>query len=153
MQHTVAAVEALYLLGSLDVIPYRANLESAVLASYTSGYWSMTGWTLRPFAGQQSAIDWLSTRAAIRLGILNSEMAQKLAATIETRIQYKNLWALSRDVATLALLNTSGFSVNLDSVNADMILDALGTPPLPLGWVNSTELWQPVYTAGVLEMV
>jgi len=153
MQHTVAAVEALYLLGSLDVIPYRANLKSAVLASYTSGYWSTTGWTLRPFAGQQSAIDWLSTRAAIRLGILNSEMAQKLAATIETRIQYKNLWALSRDVATLALLNTSGFSVNLDSVNADMILDALGTPSLPLGWVNSTELWQPVYTAGVLEMV
>jgi len=153
MQYTAAAVEAFYLLDSLDAVPYRASLESSVAASYASGYWSTTGWTLRPFAGQQSAIDWLSTRTAIRLGVLSSEMAQELAATIESRIQYNDLWALSRDVATLALLNASGFSANLNVVNADMVLNSLGAQPLSSGWANSTELWQPVYTAGVFEMV
>ena len=153
IQNTVAAVEALYLMNSLGTIRYRTNLESAILAQYVSGHWSMEGWTLRPFVAHQSSIDWLCTRAAVRLGLLDSVKAQQIAQCIRSRIQYSDIWALSRDVATLALLNASGFSVNLECIDTQAVIQSLGSTPFSNGWLNSTELWQPVYTAGTLEMI
>ncbi|MHA1939921.1 MAG: prenyltransferase/squalene oxidase repeat-containing protein, partial [Candidatus Thorarchaeota archaeon] len=153
MQYSVAAVEALYLLDSLDSILYRTALETALLAEYNVGQWSTTGWTIKPFTGQQAAIDWLCTRAAIRLNIVDASMAAQISATISSRIQYDDLYALSRDVATLALLNSSGFSVGLKGIDVSEILSALGPVPFAGGWLNSTSFWQPVFTSGVLEMV
>ncbi|MHA2021035.1 MAG: prenyltransferase/squalene oxidase repeat-containing protein, partial [Candidatus Thorarchaeota archaeon] len=153
MQHSVAAVEALYLLDSLDSILYRSALESALLAEYSAGQWSTTSWTIQPFAGEQAAIDWLCARAAIRLDIIDAEMAAQISATISSRIQYADLYTLSRDVATLALLNSTGFSVNLEGIDRLQVLRALGPVPFADGWLNSTSHWQPVFTSGVLEMV
>ncbi|MGY5875410.1 MAG: hypothetical protein RTU30_06670, partial [Candidatus Thorarchaeota archaeon] len=147
MQHTVAAVEAIYQLDIMNSIQYRTALESAVLAGYSSGSWSMSGWTIEPFAGQQSAIDWLSTRAALRLGIITSPMAAEIVSVIESRLQYDDLWALSRDIAILSLLNSSAFSVDLESIDRSLVLSALGSTPFSNGWYNSIELWQPVFTA------
>ncbi|MGY5874730.1 MAG: Ig-like domain-containing protein [Candidatus Thorarchaeota archaeon] len=113
----------------------------------------MSGWTIEPFAGQQSAIDWLCTRAAVRLGIITSPMATEIASVIESRLQYDDLWALSRDIATLSLLNSSAFSVDMETIDRSLVLSALGSTPFSNGWYNSTELWQPVFTAQVLEMV
>ena len=153
MQYTVAAVESLYLLNALDTVHYRTSLESAVLAEFESGQWSTEGWTLKPFASQQSAVDWLCTRTALRLGILDSAKAEQVQQSVTARIQYSDLWALSRDVATLALLNASGFSASLDCVDSQAILQSLGGTPFSDGWFNSTKLWQPIYAAGVLEMI
>ncbi|MHA1909745.1 MAG: hypothetical protein ACW98Y_20780, partial [Candidatus Thorarchaeota archaeon] len=152
MQQSVAAVETLYMLNSLDTIQYRANLESAILSEYSSGSWDSTGWTISPFAESQSGIDWLSTRAALRLDLIDSTMASAIASAISSRIQYTDLWALSRDVATLALLNSS-FSVDLNAIDTQQVLTALGSNPFSNGWYNSSSLWQPVYTSGVLEML
>ncbi len=151
MQETVAAVETLYLLGSLDAINYRSALEAAVLSEYNSGTWSSAGWTIRPFVGSQAAIDWLSTRAALRLGLVNSTMASEIASTISARIQSEDLWSMSRDVATLALLNST-FQVGLNTVNTTSVLAALDSAFVN-GWFNSSVLWQPLYTEGILEMV
>ncbi|MFX0054576.1 MAG: prenyltransferase/squalene oxidase repeat-containing protein [Candidatus Hermodarchaeota archaeon] len=153
IQHSVAAVEALYLMDSLDSIPYRSSLESAMLNDYSSGQWSMSGWTIKPYAGEQSAIDWLCTRAAVRLNIVDTTMAVEISSSINSRIQYNNIYALSCDVATLALLNASGFDVNLESIEASEVLNALGPTPYANGWLNATDQWQPVYTAESLEMV
>ncbi|MFW9953796.1 MAG: prenyltransferase/squalene oxidase repeat-containing protein [Candidatus Thorarchaeota archaeon] len=152
MQSSVAAIEALYLIGSLDTIQYRSALETALLSEYSSGTWDSSGWTVLPFAADKSSIDWLSTRAALRLGIIDSMMASEIGATIASRIQYDDLWALSRDVAALALLNTS-YPISLEIIDRQQILDALGPAPFSDGWLNSTPLWQPIYTAGVLEML
>ncbi|NHJ13437.1 MAG: hypothetical protein EAX95_07155 [Candidatus Thorarchaeota archaeon] len=153
MQHTVAAVEALYLMDSLDSIYYRAALESSILSEYSSGTWDMTGWSLRPFGGHQSAIDWLCTRAALRLGLIDATMAQAIASQIEGRIQYGDLWLLSYDVATLALLNSSGFAVDLESVDSLQVIASLGPTPFQSGWFNSDTLYQPIFSASVLDMV
>ncbi|MFW9804213.1 MAG: hypothetical protein ACFFFC_16250, partial [Candidatus Thorarchaeota archaeon] len=153
IQHSVAAVEALYLMGSLDAIPYRSSLESAMLNDFSNGQWSMSGWTVKPYAGEQSAIDWLCTRAAVRLNIVDTTMASQISSSINSRIQYNNIYALSCDVATLALLNASGFDVNLESIDATQVLNALGPAPYANGWLNATNQWQPVYTAESLEMV
>jgi len=152
MQHSVAAIETLYLLDELDTISYRTALETAVLSEYSSGVWDSTGWTLEPFAGFQEAIDFLSTRAALRLGILSSTMATEIASSIESRIQYTDLVALSMDVATLSLLH-SAFSVNLDSVDTSSVLSALRSSHFTNGWFNNTVQWQPVFTQIVLKMV
>ncbi|MHA1481700.1 MAG: prenyltransferase/squalene oxidase repeat-containing protein, partial [Candidatus Thorarchaeota archaeon] len=152
MQHSAAAVEALYMLDSLDSMNYRSALETEVMNDYSAGSWSATGWTLNPFAGTQQAIDWLSTRTALRLGLIDSAMASEISAVINSRIQYEDLWALSRDVATLALLNQA-FSVNLEAIDGQLVLDALGPTPFADGWFNSSKLWQPVFTADVLEML
>ncbi len=152
MQYSVAAVEALYLIDELDTIAYRTQLESALLSEYSSGQWSTDGWTLMPFAGQQSAIDQLCTRAAFRLGLIDATMASEIASNIEARIQYADLGALSHDVATLSLLNSS-FSISVSSIDRSIVLGALGSSPFPDGWFNSTDLWQPALTAGVLEMI
>ncbi|MFW9967740.1 MAG: prenyltransferase/squalene oxidase repeat-containing protein, partial [Candidatus Thorarchaeota archaeon] len=153
IQHSVAAVEALYLMGSLAAIPYRSALETAMLADYNGGQWSMTGWTIEPYVGQQAAIDWLCTRAALRLDIADATMAAQISSSIISRIQYSDLYALSCDVATLALLNSSGFSVDLESIDRVQVLNALGPTPFPNGWLNTTDQWQPVFTAASLEMV
>jgi prenyltransferase beta subunit len=153
MQHSVAAVETLFVLGELDTIPYRENLETAILSEYSAGSWSTAGWTLKPFAGSQQAIDYLSTRAAIRLGVLSPTMATEIATNIEARLQYTDLVALSWDVATLSLLHSSAFSVNLDSVDSSLVLSTLRSSHFNNGWFNTTKLWQPVYTACVLKMV
>jgi prenyltransferase beta subunit len=153
MQYTVAAVEALYLMNALNTIHYRANLDSAILAEFVSGHWSMNGWTLRPFANEQSAIDWLCTRAALRLNLLNSSKALQIAQSIKGRIQYTDVWALSRDVATLALLNVSGYQVGLGCINTQAVIQCLGSTLFSTGWLNLSDLWQPVYTAGALEMI
>ena len=152
MQYSVAAVEALYLIDELDTITYRTQLESALLSEYSSGQWSTDGWTLMPFAGQQSAIDRLCTKAALRLGLIDAAMALEIASNIEARIQYADLGALSHDVATLSILNSS-FSINVNSIDRDIVLNALGSSSFPDGWFNSTDLWQPALTAGVLEMI
>ena len=152
MQHSVAAVETLYLLGKLDTIPYRSLLESAILSEYSSGSWDMTGWTLKPYAGCQEAIDYLSTRAALRLGIVSSAMASEITAAIEARVQYTDLMALSYDVTTLSLLNSSAFSTDLESISRPLVLSALGSH-FSSGWFNSTSLRQPVITQSVLKMV
>jgi len=153
MQHSVAAVETLFLLDELDTILYRTNLENAILSEYSSGSWSTLGWTLRPFAGSQNAIDYLSTRAAIRLGIVTPTMATEIASNIESRLQYSDLLALSWDVATLSLLQTSAFSVDLESVDTSLVLSALRSSHFMNGWFNSSELWQPIYTKTVFQMV
>ncbi|MFW9887732.1 MAG: hypothetical protein ACFFER_06085 [Candidatus Thorarchaeota archaeon] len=153
IQHSVAAVEALYLMGSLETIPYRSALESAMMNDYSGGQWSMNGWTIEPYAGEQSAINWLCTRAAVRLNIVDAVMASEISSSINSRIQYDNIYALSCDVAILALLNASGFDVNLESIDSSHVLNALGPTPYANGWLNATEQWQPVYTAQSLEMV
>ncbi|MGY5859248.1 MAG: prenyltransferase/squalene oxidase repeat-containing protein [Candidatus Thorarchaeota archaeon] len=153
MQHSVAAVETLYLLDELGTIPYRAALETAILSEYSTGSWDSTGWTLEPFSGFQEAIDFLSTQAATRLGILTPTMAAEIAASIESRIQYTDLLALSMDVATLSLLQASAFPVTLDSVDSSSVLSALRSSHFTDGWFNSTVLWQPVFTQSVLKMV
>ncbi|MHA2066142.1 MAG: hypothetical protein ACXABY_17360, partial [Candidatus Thorarchaeota archaeon] len=68
-------------------------------------------------------------------------------------IQYNDLYALSRDVATLALLNSSGFSIGLDGIDRAQVLSALGLFPFADGWFTTSPQWQPVFTAGALEMV
>jgi len=153
MQYSVAAVETLFLLNELDTISYRTNLENAILSEYSGGSWSTSGWTLKPFVGSQHAIDFLSTRAAIRLGIITPAMATEIASNIESRLQYSDLMALSWDVATLSLLQTSAFSVDIESVDTSLVLSALRSSHFIDGWFNSSELWQPVYTATVLQMV
>jgi prenyltransferase beta subunit len=153
MQFSVAAVETLYILNELDSIPYRANLENAILSEYTSGSWSSSGWSLKPFADSQEAIDFLSTRAAIRLGIITPAMAAEIAAAIHARLQYTDLVALSWDVATLTLLNISSYFVDLESVNTSLVLSALRSSHFTDGWFDSIKLWQPIYTSSVLKMV
>ncbi|MHA2210860.1 MAG: Ig-like domain-containing protein, partial [Candidatus Thorarchaeota archaeon] len=153
IQYSVAAVEALYLMDSLAAIPYRSALESAMVSDYSGGQWSMSGWTIEPYAGEQAAIDWLCTRAAIRLDIIDTIMAAEISSSIDSRIQYSDIYSLSCDVATLALLNASGFSVDLESIDRSQALDALGPVPYANGWLNSTHQWQPVYAAESLEMV
>ncbi|TXT55248.1 MAG: hypothetical protein BAJATHORv1_40158 [Candidatus Thorarchaeota archaeon] len=153
IQFSVAAIETLYLMGSIDSIQYRSELETKILEEYSSGSWNIESWTLRPFEGNQPVIDWLSTRAALRLDIVTSTMASEIASVIEARVQYEDLWALSCDVATLALLNSSGFTIDLDSVNSSRILEELDTSLIIEGWFNNTQEWQPVYTASVLEMI
>ncbi|MGV9168979.1 MAG: prenyltransferase/squalene oxidase repeat-containing protein [Promethearchaeia archaeon] len=152
MQHSVAAVEALYQLDQLDFIQYRSALESAVLSEYNSGSWSSRDWTIRPYCNQQSAVDLLSTRAGLRLGLITSSMANEIATVIENRMQYDDLWALSNDVATLALLKAHSFDVSLDSVSTVAVMDSLQTR-FTKGWFNSSILWQPVFTADVLRMI
>ncbi|MGD9396725.1 MAG: terpene cyclase/mutase family protein, partial [Candidatus Thorarchaeota archaeon] len=152
MQHSVAAVETLYLLDELDTIPYRTSLESAILTEYSSGSWDSTGWTLEPFAGSQEAIDFLSTRTALRLGIVSAAMASEITAAIEARVQYTDLLALSYDIATLSLLNYSSFSTDLESIDRTQVLSALGSH-FTSGWYNSIALRQPVFTSSVLRMV
>jgi prenyltransferase beta subunit len=152
MQYSIAAVETLYLLDELGTIPYRAALEAAILSEYSSGSWDTTGWTLEPFAGNQAAIDFLSTRAALRLGIVTPTMTSEITALIESRIQYSNLMALSYDVATLSLLNSSSFSTDLESISRPILLNALGSQFVE-GWYNSTSLWQPIITQAILRMV
>jgi prenyltransferase beta subunit len=151
MQYTAAAVEALYQLDELDTIRYRSALESSMLSLYSSGSWNVAGWDLAPFAGVQPAIDFLSTRAALRLGLVTSSMANEIASTIDSRLQYSDLWALSWDVKTLALLNST-FAVSLEAVDCSSVLGSLGTH-FTEGWFNSSAIWQPVYTAGVLDIV
>ncbi|MFX0107803.1 MAG: prenyltransferase/squalene oxidase repeat-containing protein, partial [Candidatus Hodarchaeota archaeon] len=153
VQHSVAAVEALYLLDQLDTVPNRASLEVALLSEYTSGTWNPAGWTLEPFAGQQSAIDWLCTRAAVRLGLIDTSMASEIEARINSRIQYDDILALSCDVSSLALLNSSGLSADLENIDDSLVLSSLGSTPFSSGWVNSTETWQPIYTAATLDMI
>jgi prenyltransferase beta subunit len=152
MQYSVAAVEALYLLDELDEITWRSWLETAILSEYSSGQWDSSGWTLKPYTGQQSAIDYLSTRAALRLDLVTPTMAGEIESAINSRIQYTDLWALSRDVATMSLLNKSGFVVHT-SIDRQQVISALGSEPFPDGWYNSTSLYQPVITADVLEMI
>ncbi|MFW9838318.1 MAG: hypothetical protein ACFFE7_12415 [Candidatus Thorarchaeota archaeon] len=152
MQYSVAAIETLYLLDELDTIPYRSILESAVLSEYTSGSWDPSGWSLEPYAGNQEAIDFLSTRAALRLGILTASMASEITAAIETRLQYTDLLALSYDVATLSLLNSSAFSTDLESIDRLQVDSALRSH-FETGWYNSTSLRQPVITESVFRMV
>lgn len=153
MQHSVAAVESLFLLDELDTITYRAALETALLSEYSSGSWDPTGWVLEPYAGFQEAIDYLSTRAAIRLGIVSPTMAAEISASIESRMQYTDLLALSMDVSTLSLLQSSSFSVNLDSVGTNTVLNALRSSHFIDGWFNSSKIWQPAYTQSILKMV
>ncbi len=153
MQHSVAAVETLYILNELDTILYREALETAILSMYSAGSWNTAGWTLKPFAGSQHAIDYLSTCAAIRLGIVTPAMAAEIAACIDARLQYSDLLALSWDVATLSLLQTSAFSAGLESVDTSLVLDALKSSHFVDGWFNATRLWQPVLTMSVLKMV
>ncbi|UCE10417.1 MAG: hypothetical protein JSW61_00400 [Candidatus Thorarchaeota archaeon] len=150
MQYTVAAVEALSIIDKLSTINYRNQLESVVMVDYSSGTWEMSSWTLRPFAGHQQAIDWLCTRAAFRLDLINESIASEIESQISSRVQYDDLWLLSRDVATLALLNSS-FSVSLGTINETRVLEELSSS-FTEGWYNTTSLWQPVFTADVLEM-
>ncbi|MGY5855950.1 MAG: prenyltransferase/squalene oxidase repeat-containing protein [Candidatus Thorarchaeota archaeon] len=152
MQYSVAAVETLFLLDELSTIPYRTSLESAILSEYSSGSWDATGWTLEPFTGSQEAIDYLSTRAALRLGSVSSAMASEITAAIESRVQYTNILALSYDVATLSLLNSSGFSTDLESISRPLVLSALDSQ-FAAGWYNSSILRQPIFTESVLKMV
>ncbi|MFW9921001.1 MAG: hypothetical protein ACFFED_15480, partial [Candidatus Thorarchaeota archaeon] len=151
MQNTVAAIETLYLLDSLDSINYLSALQTAVMSEYSSGTWDSSGWTINPFTNSQAAIDWLSTRTALRLNLVDSTMASEIAASIEGRVQYDDLWALSRDVATLALLNSS-FPVSLEAIDESLVLSALNSV-FSDGWFNSSIQWQPIYTQGVLEMI
>jgi prenyltransferase beta subunit len=152
LQHSVAAVETLYLLDELDTVPYRSTLESAILSEYSTGSWDPTGWTLEPFAGSQEAIDFLSTRAALRLGIVSVGMASEITAAIEARVQYTDLLALSYDVATLSLLNSSSFSTDLESIDRSQLLSTLRSH-FANGWYNSSYLRQPIFTESVLWMV
>jgi hypothetical protein len=79
-------------------------------------------------------------------------MASEIASNIEARIQYADLGALSHDVATLSLLNSS-FSISMSSIDRSIVLGALGSSSFQDGWFNSTDLWQPALTAGILEMI
>jgi prenyltransferase beta subunit len=153
MQYSVAAIETLFLLNELDTIPYRSNLETAILSEYSDGSWSMEGWTLSPFADSPEAVDYLSTRAALRLGLVTPTIAAEIATTIETRLDYSDLLALSWDIATLSLLQNSAFSIDLVSVDSSQVLSALKSSHFMDGWFNSSGLWQPVYTSAVLRMV
>ncbi|MHA2371398.1 MAG: prenyltransferase/squalene oxidase repeat-containing protein [Candidatus Thorarchaeota archaeon] len=153
LQYTAAAVEALFLIDSIDTIPYRSNLDAAVLSDYTAGTWSATGWTIKPFAGQQSAIDYFGTRTALRLNLISPTMATEISSAIASRVQYGDLWSLSMDVATLALLNSSGFFVELESIDNSQVLTALGSNPFPSGWFNQSLLWQPLFSSSVLDMI
>ncbi|MHA1770733.1 MAG: prenyltransferase/squalene oxidase repeat-containing protein [Candidatus Thorarchaeota archaeon] len=153
MQHSTVAVEVLYQLGRLDQIQYRSELETAILSAYNGGTWSTAGWDIRPFDVLPTAIDWLSTRAALRLGILNSSLVSEITATIQARVQYQDLLALSFDVATLALLEANGCNASVDIIDAEQVLTALGPNPFSSGWFNETTLWQPLYTASILRMV
>ncbi|MFW9813939.1 MAG: hypothetical protein ACFFF9_15865 [Candidatus Thorarchaeota archaeon] len=153
VQHSVAAIETLFMLDELDTIPYRPALESAMLSEYSSGSWESTGWFLEPFAGCQEAIDFLTTRAALRLSIVTPTMASEIAATVQARIQYTDLFALSFSVATLSLLNTSSFSVSLESIDRSQVLSALRSSSIASSWYNSTIPRQPVITESVLRMV
>jgi len=152
MQHSVAAIETLYQINQLDSISYRSALESAVLSEYDSGSWSSQNWAIRPYCNEQSAVDFLSTRAALRLGLITSTMADEIETKIETRLQYDDFWSLSNDVATLALLKSSSFDVDLGSVNTTSVTDKL-EDSFDEGWFNGSELWQPVFTADILELV
>ena len=153
MQHSVVAVETLYQIGRLDQVPYRSELESAILSEYQGGTWSGSGWDLRPFDNIPTAIDWLSTRAALRLGLLNSSMVSEIVSSIQGRIQYQDLLALSYDVATLALLEANGYNASVSIVDKDQVLSELGPDPFSNGWFNSTTLWQPLYTSSILRMI
>jgi prenyltransferase beta subunit len=153
MQYSVAAVETLFLLGELDTIPSLSNLETAILSEYNGGSWSMAGWTLSPFADSPEAIDFLSTRAALRLGLVTPAMAAEIATTIESHLDYSDLLALSWDAATLSLLQTSAFSVDLESIDSSQVFSALRSSHFIDGWFNSSVLWQPIYTSSVLRMV
>ncbi|TFG34604.1 hypothetical protein EU527_02550 [Candidatus Thorarchaeota archaeon] len=153
MQHSVAAIETLYLLDELDTITYRSALETSILSEYQSGTWSSVGWTLEPFAGSKAMIDYLSTRAALRLDLLTPTMASEIASAIEARVQYNDLLALSMDIATLALLQCSDLSSSVDIVDTSMVLSALRSSPFIDGWFNTTKPWQPLYTQSVLKMV
>ncbi|MHA1903462.1 MAG: prenyltransferase/squalene oxidase repeat-containing protein, partial [Candidatus Thorarchaeota archaeon] len=153
LQYTAAAVEALFLLDSIDTIPYRSNLDVAILSDYNTGTWSAIGWTIEPFAGQQSAIDYFATRTALRLNLISPTMASEISSVIESRVQYEDLWSLSMDVASLALLNSSGYSVDLEFIDNQLVLTALGSNPFPSGWFNQSQLWQPVFSSIVLDMI
>ncbi len=154
MEHSVAAVEALHIIGALDSVTYLAALENAIMDEYESGSWSTTGWSLRPFAMQQEAIDYLSIRAALRLQLVDEAMASEIHSTISARVQYEDLWALSRDVASVSLLVTSGFLSfsDLSVFDTGLVLGALSSN-FESGWLNGTTEWQPAFTADVLEMV
>lgn len=152
MQYSIAAVEALYLLNELDTIWYRSSLETAILSLYTNGQWSNAGWNLEPFAGCQSAVDYLSTRAALRLDLVDETMAADIRDTILSRLQYDDLFSLSWDVSALALLVDSGFAADLRLVSHSSVLGSLETC-FSDGWFNESVLWQPVYTARVLNLV
>ncbi|NWF95601.1 MAG: hypothetical protein HXY34_05630 [Candidatus Thorarchaeota archaeon] len=154
MQYTAAAVEVLYTLGFMNSITYRDELNAAVLAAYQGGMWSGEGWTLRPFSGHQTAIDFLSMRAALRLGLIDSIMASEILTVIQTRVQYNDLWALSLDVSSVALLVSAGLvsPSALQLFNSSEVLDAVSAG-ISNGWFNSTTGWQPVFTADVLRMV
>ena len=152
MQYSVAAVEALYLLDELGEITWTSWLETAILSEYSSGQWDSSGWTLKPFLGQQSAIDYLSTRTALRLDLVTLTMAEEIESTINSRVQYTDLWALSRDVATMSCLINNGFSVTHE-IDDTQVMSTLGSNPYSDGWYNSTSLYQPIYTADILEMI
>ncbi|TFF93584.1 hypothetical protein EU546_06020, partial [Candidatus Thorarchaeota archaeon] len=151
MQYSVAAIEALHMLGELDTMWYRSALENAILARYAGGEWSASGWNLQPFAGCQSAMDFLSTRAALRLGLISPAMANEIRNAIAARIQYGDLVSLSWDVESLMLLRDAGFDVALSVVSESSVLSELSSS-FSDGWFNSTCLWQPVYTAKALEL-
>ncbi len=154
MEHSVAAVETLDIIGALDSVTYLTALENAIMDEYESGSWATTGWSLRPFAMQQEAIDYLSTRAALRLQLVDEAMASEIHSTISARVQYEDLWALSRDVASVSLLVASGllsFS-DFSVFDTDLVLGALSSN-FESGWLNATTEWQPAFTADVLEMV
>ena len=154
MQHTVAAVETLYQIASLDQIAYRSTLNSAVMSSYSSGKWSTAGWTLRPFVGKQSVIDFLCTRTALRLGLLDESKAAEIQSEIASRLQYTDLWALSADIASIQLLVANNLLPGsaMTSFNASAVLSALRSS-FSSGWLNSSPEWQPIFTAYALETV
>ncbi len=155
MQYSVAAVETLYLMGSLSKIPYPDELRAAVLAEYRDGYWSRDGWTLRPYCRVPQAIDYLSTRAALRLGLLNSSMASQIISTIQARINYSDLLAVGFDSLTVGLLASSGLiSIDVASViDPDAALSSLGPSMKDTGWFNATILYQPLYTSIISRML
>ena len=152
MQYSAAAVETLYLLDALDTITYRTELESMVLADYSSGSWSSTGWTLEPYSQSQSAIDWLSTRTAFRLGLVDATMASEIALVIAGRVQYTDLWDLSRDISILSLIDSVFSTDYLACIDRAQVQSALSSA-FTQGWYNQTTVWQPVFTSGVLEMI
>jgi len=153
MQHTVAAVETLYQVGALGQVEHPDRLRQAILSEYRNGSWCSDSWDLQPFPALPTAVDWLSTRAALRTGVLNSTMVDQIASVIAARIQYKDLVALSYDVATLALLSANGYGTWLDLVNETAVLEALGPEPFSTGWFNSTDPWQPIFTATIVRML
>jgi prenyltransferase beta subunit len=151
MQYSVAAIEALYVLDELDTMWFRSALETAIMARYAGGQWSASGWSLEPFSGSQSAIDFLSTRAALRLDLITAIMAEEIRGVLLSRIQYDDIVSLSWDVESLALLAEAGFDVDLTAISEPNVLSALSSS-FSNGWLNSTSLWQPIYTARALEL-